>query len=289
MSITTSQQIQKYFSLYQNSEVTFTKEIIKALKLIPSQIYFKSLGNHWPCLIYSTSMSQVRILATLNDSFYEQVKKSGNNIQIRFAFKREGKLDPITFFIAAKISGFTPYGKSDKDINFIAATYTQRPPDSFIEIIGNLLDATANSQKRHEERVVITPDSAERIGLKSKDATVLVDSVPRKCIIRDLSFGGAKILLIGLAKFLIDKPAMLQIQLEGQTEFTLLHGKIVRNEEVSGRKDIAALAIQYDDEKIPVEYKMALNQFFKHFKIKELGRQEPKPPAHSSAPSNEGK
>src|SRR4030042_5339859 len=114
MGITTSKQIQNYYDLYQTNDVTFTKEVVKAIQLVPKHIFFKCLGSQRPCLIVSASMSSARLLATLNEKFYEQIKRSGNIIQIRFAFKREEKSDHMTFYISAKVTGFTPYGKSDK-------------------------------------------------------------------------------------------------------------------------------------------------------------------------------
>jgi hypothetical protein len=264
MGITTSQQIQDYYELYKTNDVTFTKEVVKAINLVPKQIFIKCLGTHWPCLIVSASLSSARLFATLNETFYEQIKRSGNIIQIRFAFKREEKTDPLTFYISAKVSGFTPYGKSEKDINFINSIFTQKPPDSFIEILGALLDATMDSQKRKEERIIVTVDSARRLGLSSKETVILIDQVPRKCLIRDLSYSGAKVILIGVAKFLINKPAVIKIGFEDYQEPLSIRGHILRDEEVSGRKDLIALAIKYDETYIPIEYKMLINQYLKH-------------------------
>jgi hypothetical protein len=264
MGITTSQQIQRYYELYKDNDVTFTKEVIAAINLLPKHIFFKCIGSQWPCLICSASMNGARLFATLNEAFYEQIKKSGSIIQIRFAFKREDKNDPLTFYISAKVTGFTPYGKSDKDINFITALYTQKPPDSFIEIIGSLLDATMDSQKRKEERIVVTPEIARQLGLKMKETVINIEQVPRKCLIRDLSYSGAKVILIGIAKYLIDKPSLLKIWFEDAAEPVEIPGRVLRDEEVSGRKDVTALAIKFDEQHIPIEYKMRVNQYLKH-------------------------
>lgn len=264
MGITTGQQIQHYYEVYQTTDVTFTKEVVKALHVVPKQVFFKCLGSQWPCLVLSASMSSARLFATLNETFYEQIKRSGNIIQIRFAFKREEKTDPLTFYISAKVTGFTPYGKSEKDVNFITCVFTQKPPDSFIEILGGLLDATMESQKRREERIVITVDSARRLGLSSKESVILIDQVPRKCLIRDLSYSGAKVILIGVAKYLINKPATIKIAFDDLPEAMIIQGQILRDEEVSGRKDVVALAMKFEDERVPIEYKMIINQYLKH-------------------------
>lgn len=41
MGIATSQQIQKYYDQYRDTEITFTKDIIRAIGLDPRQIYIK--------------------------------------------------------------------------------------------------------------------------------------------------------------------------------------------------------------------------------------------------------
>jgi len=265
MAITTSQQIQNFYAHYKDIEVTFTRDVINAIKLVPKQIYFKCLGNHWPCIIYSASMSGARLIANLNELFYEQIKKSGNIIQLRFAFKQEDKTDLLSFFISCKISGFTPYNhKSEKDINFINTAFTQKPPDSLIEILGNLLDATADSQKRKEERITLTPDVFKALNIMSKESILYVENVPRKCLLRDLSFSGAKVIVSGLGRYLLNKPAVLKIAFEDATGLLELKGIIIRDEEVSGRKDLIALALKFEDSQIPIAYKMKLNQFFRH-------------------------
>ena len=56
---------------------------------------------------------------------------------------------------------------------------------------------------------------------------------------------------------------MLKVTFEEDNEVLSLPGKIIRNEEVAGRKDLTALAIQFDDELLPLSFKMKINQYFK--------------------------
>lgn len=263
MSIVTSQQLKNYYNFYREIEVNFNTQVINATGLLTNQIFFKCVGTRWPCVIYSTSMTHSKIIANLNPSFYDAVKKADNLIQLRFSFKRVDKSDPLAFFIAAKIDGYTPYEKKKGDLNFISLHYTQKPPDDLIEILGLLLEAKECSKNRQSDRIIITPESSRLLGLKSKDTIAFIDEVPRKCLIRDIAFGGAKIILIGIAKFLIDKQVVLKVAFEDEQKLIALQGKVIRNEEVSGRKDLTALAIQFDDNKVPLAYKMRINQYFK--------------------------
>jgi hypothetical protein len=182
---------------------------------------------------------------------------------LRFAFKIPDKSEPISFFIPAKITGFNPYNKENPDTYFASLTYTQKPPDDLIEILGGMLEANINAKRRKEERIIITPDVIREMVLDVKDCQIIIDSVPRKCILRDLSFSGAKILLVGVAKFMINKPAIIKLSFRNQEDVFNIPGKTLRFEAVEGRKDIAAIAMQFEDSKVPMGYKMIINNFFK--------------------------
>lgn len=268
MPVTTSQQISRYYQQYHAIEVTFTKEVIKATHLYSKQVYIKCLGYHWPCIVYSSSMAGAKVIVNITSSLRDALRKSNNMISLRFSFLQPDKSDPLAFFVSAKIAGSSPYGEKNPELSFVTINFTQRPPDDLIEILGELLDANVNSRKRSEERIVVTSDSLRKLGLGTKGALLTIEQVPRKCIIRDLSFSGAKVIIVGLAKFLVNRSAVLRLQLaddEGQIE---LVGTVVRFEPVEGRTDIAAFAIQFDEDKIPIKYKMRINAFLRTVKIK---------------------
>ena len=62
MGLLTSQQISRYYEIYRDTEITFTKEFISALNLDPRQVYIKCAGSQWPCIINSTSLQSARII-----------------------------------------------------------------------------------------------------------------------------------------------------------------------------------------------------------------------------------
>ncbi len=261
MSLITSQQINKYYDLYKNVDVTFTKEVIRVTGLISQQTFIKCIGEQWPCIIYSSSLLGAKIIVNVKDSLFEKIRKANNVISLRFSFHLADKADPLTFFVAAKVNGTAPYGKENSGLSYLNLSYTQRPPDDLIEILGSLLEANINSKKRKDERILITKDSIRKMGLAAKDSYIYIQQVPRKCILRDLSFSGAKVIVMGVAKFLVDKPAVLRIELEEPRIALDIKGKIVRFEAVEGRKDLAALAVQFDEQAVPMEYKIRLNEY----------------------------
>lgn len=278
MALLTSQQISKYYDTFKTIDVTFTKEVIKTTALQPQQVCLKCVGEQWPCVIYSSSFSGAKLLASAKTQLVERIKGANNMVSLRFSFKISEKTDPRAFFVAGKVTGFAPYAQSNEDLQFISIQYTQRPPDDLIEILGRLLEANVNSARRRDERILLTADSMRRIGLQSKDTVVFIQGVPRKCIIRDLSFCGAKVIVVGLAKFLVGKECLLRTEFEDPRQALDIRGKVVRFEDVEGRKDLAAVAVQFDVQHIPMNYKIHINDFI-------MQTRGPKPEDGAAAPS----
>ena len=264
MSIITSQEITRYYELYKDVEITFNKSVIKATGLDTQNIYLKCMGKQWPCIIYSTSLKGAKIIASLRSEYFEILKKANNLVNLRFSFKTNTKEEPISFFVSSKTVGFNKYNKTNPDVYFVSLLYTQRPPDNLIEIIGKLIEANIDAKKRRDERIILNPESMRKLGISSKETIVYIESVPRKCILRDISYSGAKILIFGLGKFLINKKAVLKILFEDTEKAFELQGTIVRFEEVEGRKDISAIAIHFDEEKVPLAYRIKLSDYLKH-------------------------
>jgi len=281
MSIATSQQLTKYYETFRTIAVTYTKEVVKSSGLQPQNVFLKCLGEQWPCVIYSSSFDAAKVLAPTRPALMERITKANNLVSVRLSFKISDKSDPVTFFVSGRVSGFAPYAQSNGTLQFIAIQFTQRPPDDFVEIMGRLLEANVASKRRRDDRILLTPDAIRKIGLARKESTIMIDGVPRKCILRDLSFTGAKVIIVGLAKFLVGKNCRLRVDLEEPREMVVIAGTVVRFEDVEGRKDLTSIAIHYDETVVPMSYKMHLNDFLGQ--KKNLSEDEQDTPAAKSA------
>ena len=91
--------------------------------------------------------------------------------------------------------------------------------------------------------------------------SLYVDEVPRKCIVRDLSFSGALVLVTGVAKFLINREAKLKLEITDSKQPLILSGKIVRFEEYPDRKGIGSVGLQFHPNGVAMEYKLLLNDY----------------------------
>lgn len=260
MGIATSQQLTKYYDQYRDTEITFTKDIIRAIGLDPRQIYIKCNHGQWPCIINSTSFQQAKIIVGTKGGAYQALSdKETTGINIRFCFfETENQL--MSFFVAGRVTNIVPYMNSG-ELAIITIGFTQRPPDDLIEVIGRLLEANSNAIRRREERIILNDDAKRKLGLVKEEAIIMVQGVPRHCIVRDLSFSGAKIILLGLSQFLTNKPAVLRLEFDEPSETIQLNGAIVAAELIEGRKDIVAASMSFSEKMVPLSYKLHVNNY----------------------------
>ncbi len=260
MALVTTQQLQDYYDHYRDSEITFSKEITRILNVDPRQIYVKCNGNQWPCIINSTSLMACRIIVGVKGGAYQMLsQKETGPVSVRFCFSDSDK-QMISFFVNGRVSDIKPYMNS-AELSIITITFTQRPPDDLIERLGTLLDANANAMRRKEERIILNPDVKRRLGLSKEEAIVQIQGVPRHCIIRDLSFGGVKIIMVGIQKYVENQQALLQMRFEEPGEVIQVGGIVVASSPIEGRKDILMVSIKFGDKTVPIAYKIRINNY----------------------------
>lgn len=263
MSVVTKKEISDYIQIYGNSSgLTFTKEVIQTLGLDTRQIFLKIMGNHWPCIIYSCSMNSAKVLVNLKKDIINVIKKSNNLVNLRFYFQTSGKDNPIAFFVTGKVTGWTTYNSKRDDLCFLSLTFTQRPPDDLVYMIGRLLDANEGYKRRREERIEIDPISIKRLGLKSKISFLKSGPSVIKCILRDISFSGAQIITPATANLQKESIVHIAYDFEETSQPLLIAGKIIRTEVIDAN-NLHSAAILYNEDQIPLEYKMAINEYLK--------------------------
>jgi hypothetical protein len=260
MSIITSQQLAHYFDQYKSTDVTFNKQVIAATGLVTRNVYLKLLDRQIPCIVFSSSMAGAKVIAGIKSSVSTALKQNNNRLALRWCFKLPDKAEPITFFVTCHATGFTHYAVQDPDVQIITLEFTQHPPDDLIQILGTLLEASSNAQRRKDERIIITPESMKKLGLESREASLIIGGAAHRCVLRDLSFSGAKLLAHGFAATLVGSPASLKIAKGEQAVEVTLPGIIRRVEEVGGRKDILAVSIEYSGDP-PMTYKLLINAY----------------------------
>ena len=260
MALVTTQQLQDYYDHYRDSEITFSKEITRILNVDPRQIYVKCNGNQWPCIINSTSLMACRIIVGVKGGAYQMLsQKETGPVSVRFCFSDSDK-QMISFFVNGRVSDIKPYMNS-AELSIITISFTQRPPDDLIERLGSLLDANANAMRRKDERIIVNADVKRKLGLAKEEAIVQIQGVPRHCIIRNMSFGGAQIIMVGIQKYVESQQALLQMRFEEPGEVIQVGGVVVASSPVEGRKDILMVSIKFGDKTVPIAYKIRINNY----------------------------
>jgi hypothetical protein len=294
MGILTSQKISAYYELFKSIDVIYSKEILQVTGLLTKQVSLKCASDSWPCIISSSSFQGAKVLVSIKSGILQKLERANNMVSLKFSFRVADKGDPLSFFVTTKSSGYTPYQGSD-DMALFTLQFTQRPPDDLIEIMGRILDAGVNCKKRKDERILITPDSSRKLNI-SKESAILIDNLPRHCILRDISFSGARLIMMGVAKFLVNKEAFLKMDFDEPRESFLLKGNLIGAEQVEGRKELISLDLQYDENNVPMGYKIRINDYLSQIRPDGRGSEnviekkpaapppKPAPPAKPAAP-----
>jgi hypothetical protein len=283
MGVLPAQKVASLYERYKGIDVTFTKDMIHVTGLITEQVHLKCGSDFWPCFLFASSFQGAKVVANIKSGLADKLQKANNLISLRLCFKNLETGSPLTFFVAGRVLGMVPY-KNSQEISLLNIQFTQRPPDDLIEVIGRVLDANVNSAKRKDERILITVETQRKIKLVIKETSAYVQGVPRRCILRDLSFSGAKVIMMGVAKFLVNKETALRLDFDDPKESFLIKGKFIRSEEVEGNKGMIALAMEYDEAFVPMGYKIRINEFINTTRADSRGQDEASPGIPSAPP-----
>jgi PilZN3 domain/PilZ domain len=260
MSIVTTQQLTRFFELFEKTEITFNKQVLNATGLVSKNVFLKVLDRQWPCVVFSSSMATSRVIVTVKEPFLTALRKANNRLSLRWCFKLPEKPEPITFFVSCHAAGFTPYDPQNPEVQLLTLDFTQRPPDDLITIIGSLLDANTNAQRRKEDRIPVNPETMKKLGLETRESILTLNGSAHRGVLRDLSFGGAKVLTSAITAAAVGSTVTLRIAKGEQGGELLLLGVIRRVDEVGGRKDIVLVGVEYPRD-TPMSYKLLINSY----------------------------
>lgn len=262
MRTATRSQINRYYKLYPDSDVIFNTRVIRFLGLVTKNVYLKNRLEITPCVIYSASMLGARVIADLSPGFFSSVKLDSNIASLHFSFQTFSRPHPASFFITGRIEGYSQY-KNDVDKNYylISLTYIKRPSDEYLGMLGRIIESNTNAQKWRDVRITALPRAMREIDLDSSDTIIELESKPRKCIIRNRSFSGAKVTVEEEARKIVRKDVVLYIPFGDQKELIKINGTAVRFDDIDDSVDLVGLSIVYNEQTIPLAYTVNLNEY----------------------------
>jgi hypothetical protein len=258
--IIASHRLAQLYKTFGETEVTFNAQVILSSGLLTGETQLKVGELHLPCVLYACSMKGARIIAETSDEFSAELARHGSVAALRLGFRQQDE-QPVTFFVSSRVENLAEYNPERPRVRFIALSFLQKPADDLIGILGALLEINANVIRRRDERIVLTTESMKKIGMISKESCIAIGGAPRRCIVSDLSFSGAKILVTAPEALPGDTRVVLKLTRCEMKGGTVLDGSIVRVEDVQGRNDIVALSIHYMTEP-PISYKQKINSYF---------------------------
>jgi hypothetical protein len=266
MGVLTSQKIATFYERFKEIDVTYTKEVIQVTGLQSKQVYLKCVSDVWPCVIFSSSFQGAKVVVNIKSGIIAKLQQANNMVSVRFCFKDPNGGEQVTFFVSARSVGYTPYGGS-QDVALFTVQFTKRPPDDLIEIMGRLLEANFNSTKRKNERIILNVENIRRLNLFSGEAAVFMQGVPRRCIVRDISFAGVRILMVGVIKFLLDKEVAIRLDFNEPRQSYLIKGAFVKAENVESHKDLLVLDLTFEEGGVPMGYRIRLSNYFSTIRV----------------------
>ena len=267
MAILTSTQITNLYNAYKDIDVTLNKDIIKATGMKTNEIYIKAAGMQRPCIVYSTSFTKARLIANTSNEFINKTREAGDLITLRMAFVDPEKNDLISFFINAKVVGYGVYDTPESSLNYINIVFTQRPPDDLIIIMGKLLQANVNFNKRVDERIIVNQNNYSQLGFSSRELNIVFQEIPRKAILLDISSSGIKIIGVKAFKFHLNKEIIIKFPLKNNTSIEI-PGTILRFDPLPNRNDLGIFGIKFMENSVPLSFKVQIEQYFESFSKK---------------------
>jgi hypothetical protein len=263
MTLLGSSVLQNLYQEYLDTELTFSKEVSVGLGMLPAESTIKWQGELYPCVVHSCSFRTAKVLVRLTAPQWKAMEFGSRITTLTLTFLQSKTAKKELFQFNGTLQVLQQHGVADGELSvFLAIAFSHRPPEGFLQAQGSFLNLKKEANQRKEDRIPLTAENRESLGLSSLNTTVTVDHIERKCLIRDLSYNGARVILSGVAPFLIDKPFTFIMPLTDKGPLTI-PGKIVRAEAVEGHRGLAVIALGYHPERVPVEYLRTLQKGFK--------------------------
>jgi len=260
VNILGNSQINELFLKFNHSELTYQKAVSLALGLRPGSASIKLLGQVHPCIIHSSSFSAARIILKISPTLLEELRLGSRLGVLKMSFQTSPSSPVEDFTLSGKYHLQSHQNAGDGALLLlIRLDFTHRPPEGFIEIQGRYLRLRADAEQRKDQRLTVDDDTLKILGFKSSKGDILIDNIPRKCVLREVSFGGSTIILGGVAKFLGEREFNLTLDMI-QGGVLILPGQIIRSDPLEGYKAMAVLGLQYLSEKIPTDYLRAVQR-----------------------------
>jgi hypothetical protein len=266
--------LQALYQEYLDVEVTYSKEVVTGLGQVSSGSSLKCQGDVYPCLVHSCSFRKAILLLRLPAANWK-VSQFGTKLAVLTLMFLQPKTSKKELFQFNGSLEVVQENQSETGLLSIMleVKFSHRPPEGFLQVQGSYLTLRKETHQRKEARITVNTETMDLLGLTSSHSTLVIDHIERKCLIRDLSYQGARVILTGVANFLLQKPFELTVPIRNMTP-NQIPGQILRAEPVPGHRGLAIVALGYHNDRVPIEYLRVLQKGFK-LGLEKQGSQAP--------------
>jgi len=263
MTLLGTSVLQNLYQEYLNAELTYSKEVAQGLGVLPADSSLKWGGELFPCVVHSSSFRAAKVLVRLTASQGKLIDAGSKltTLTMTFLQPKTGKKELYQFNGTMQVQQHYGAGESELSV-LIVVVFSHRPPEGFLQAHGSYLSLKKEANQRREDRIALTPENQNLLDLASLNTVVTVEHIERKCLLRELSYNGARVILTGVAPFLLEKPFVLDLPFTGRTTLKL-PGNILRAEAIEGHRGLAVIALGYHPDLVPVDYLRVLQKGFK--------------------------
>jgi len=263
MTLLGSSVLQNLYQEYLDTELTYSKEVSAGLGLLAAETTIKWQGELLPCVVHSCSFHMAKVLIRLNAAQWKALEFGPKMTTLTLTFLQPKTAKKELFQFNGTLQVLQQHGAHEGELSILmGVTFNHRPPEGFLQVQGSYLTLKKEANQRKEDRIPVTSDNRELLGLANLNTTVTVDHIERKCLLRELSYNGARVILTGVAPFLVEKHFTLAVPFQERSPLAI-PGTIVRAEAIDGHRGLAVIALGYHPDQVPVDYLRALQKGFK--------------------------
>lgn len=264
MGILGNTQILAFYKEFQHRELSYTREVAGSLGLLYESPTLKIAGENFACLVHSLSFSAARIVLRVPSVQIEELRTGTRVGILRISFQAGLRSEVEEFTLSGKFTFQSHKAGSDgTTLLLVRLDFNHRPPEGLIEIQGRYLKLRSDAELRKDLRITVDEATLRLMGMKSSRADMVIDQIPRKCVLREVSFGGATVILGGVAKFLGEREFRLSLDLSSGSPVDV-PGKIIRAEPLEGYKAMAVLGLSHHEDRVPGAYLRAVQKALDH-------------------------
>ncbi|WP_434246483.1 PilZ domain-containing protein [Borreliella burgdorferi] len=260
-----SRKIREYRNKYRDKEVKLSTEINNFLNL--GNTVKMRIDNYFICgIIYSISIDSIKLLFK-EDTLFLALAKNKNLGYVELG-KNQDANNSSDFYplLPVKLLGFSSYSLKDKEYNLLKFEFSTSMPEEILIKVGKLFELKFEQNQRIHERIIVDKNSIRRLKINFDKVFIDFNGLKYKCSVRDLSYGGALVIVAFDGDVNKDIIVDLIFSFELIDKEIFIRGKLISSGAIqtsSGK--VFALGIAFDEDNIPLEYTMIIYNYLNCF------------------------